>query len=67
MAKWFFAQLTQVSAWIGLAVVISAVLLPREYIAILGVVLILVDDDILKNLMNKYAPSLAKKIEEWTK
>ncbi len=67
MIKYFLAQLAQVSAWIGLFVIIGAFVLPREYIAIGGVLLILTDDEALKGWVSKRAPGITKWFEDLTK
>lgn len=67
MKKYILAQLTQVSAWIGLLIIIAAFIAPRGYIVIFGVALILTDDEALKTWVAKRSPWLAAKIEEWTK
>lgn len=64
MKKWFFLQLTEVSAWLGLIIILSAFFAPREYIAILGVVLIATDDEALKAWLAKRSPGIAKWFEE---
>lgn len=67
MKKWILLQLTEVSAWVGFIIIIATFIAPREYIAILGALLIIVDDDILKNWVAKISPKLAAKIEELSK
>jgi len=67
MKKWFLLQLTEVSAWIGFIIVLSAFFAPREYIAILGVLLIATDDVALKNWVAKHVPGLTKWFEELAK
>jgi hypothetical protein len=58
MKKYIFNQLTQVSAWIGFLLVVCALVAPRGYLAILGVVLMLTHDDTLKNWVIAHAPWL---------
>lgn len=67
MKKYLLTQLTQVSAWIGLTLILVAFIAPREYIALLGIALILTDDEALKTWVAKRSPWLAAKIEEITK
>lgn len=67
MKKYILSQLTQVSTWIGIVVFLAAFCAPREYIAFLGIALVLTHDEWLKNWVNKEAPWLAAKIDEWTK
>jgi hypothetical protein len=66
MKKYLLAQLTQVSAWIGLIIIIAAFIAPREWIAVGGLALILTDDEALKGWVAKHAPWIAKKFEDWT-
>lgn len=66
MKKYIITNLTQISFYIGLLLACSAFILPRQYIFLLGVILILLDDNILKNWVDKYAPGIKAKIEEWT-
>lgn len=67
MKKYLLAQLAQVSAWIGIVIIVAAFIAPREYIAILGIALILTDDEALKGWVNKHAPGIAKWFEDLTK
>lgn len=67
MKKWFLAQLTQVSAWIGAIIIVSAFIAPREYIAIFGILLIITDDEALKNWLAKRSPKLQAWLEGLTK
>ncbi len=67
MKKYLLTQLTQVSAWIGVFIIIGAFLAPREYIAIFGLLLILTDDEALKGWVAKHAPGMVKWFEDLTK
>jgi len=64
MKKYLISQLTQISAWIGLLLVVSAFLVPRSWILVFGILLIITDDEALKGWVAKRAPWLTKKIEE---
>jgi hypothetical protein len=64
MKKYLLAQLFQVSAWIGLALIISAFVAPRWVILTLGVLLILTDDEKLKGWVAKHAPGINAWLEE---
>lgn len=57
----------QVSAWLGVGLIIAAFIAPRAYIVILGVLLILTDDEWLKAWVAKHAPGIATWIDEQTK
>lgn len=60
--KYLLNQLTDVSAWIGLAVIVAALLLPRSFIVFLGILLILTNDEHLKSLVTKLAAEVKSKI-----
>lgn len=66
MKKYILTQLTQVSSWIGVLIIVMALIVPRQYIVFLGIALILVDDAALKAWIAKQSPWLAAKINEWT-
>lgn len=63
MKKWFLSKLLEISAWIGVGIMFASLFLPRDWIFSLGILLIVVHDDTLKNLVNKYAPNFAQWIE----
>lgn len=67
MKKYILGQLTQVSFWIGIILVVAAGIVPRMYIISMGIALILTNDEALKAWVVKQSPWLAAKIEEWTK
>ncbi len=67
MKKYILKQITEVTAWIGLAIIIMAFMAPRHYIAIAGVLIIAGDQDAMQAWITKKSPWLATKIEEWTK
>ncbi|MHC5536865.1 hypothetical protein ACYOEI_01165 [Singulisphaera rosea] len=66
MKKYFLAQLSQVSAWIGFFFILSAFFASRPTILVFGGLLILTDDEALKGWVSRKAPWLVSKIEEWT-
>lgn len=66
MKKYILAQLSQVSAWIGLLVILSAFFASRTTIALFGLILILTDDEALKGWVARNAPWLTRKINQWT-
>jgi hypothetical protein len=65
MKKWLLNQLSQASTWIGLGIVLSAFLLPREYIVFLGILLMFIKDDAIKSWIVSVAPNLSKVISEF--
>ena len=66
MKKYLLAQLSQVSAWIGFLIILSAFFASRTTILVFGVLLILTDDAALKGWVSRNAPWLTRKINEWT-
>lgn len=66
MKKYLIAQLSQVSAWIGFLLILSAFIAPRYMMVLFGLALILTDDEALKSWVATKAPWLTKKINEWT-
>lgn len=66
MKKYILSQLTQVSAWIGILIVLGAFFAPRSYIVFFGIALALTDDAALKAWVAKRSPWIAKKLDEWT-
>lgn len=64
LKKYIISQLTQLSAWLGVGTIFSAIFLPRSFIIFLGVLMILTDDNHLKDKLSKWAPDLTKKIDE---
>jgi len=67
MKKWLFKNLTEISFYIGVAIIALAFLAPREYIALTGVLLISTDDDALKAWVAKHAPGITKWFEDMAK
>lgn len=67
MKKWLLTNLHEISFYMGIAVILLAFFAPRHYIVVAGILMILVDDDAIKTRIEKWFPSLACKIEEWTK
>ena len=64
MKKYILNLLTQISAWIGIAIIIAAFFAPREYIVFLGIALIFTHDESLKNWIAKQSPRI-KNFLEW--
>lgn len=64
MWKYFLGQLLQVSAWVGIALIICAFVAPRWFIVLLGALLILTDDAWLTSWVKKNAPAIAKWLDE---
>lgn len=61
MKKYLINQLTQITAWVGLFLIIYYLLpLPSWLLLVGGITLIAVDDDIVKRGMAKVSPSLEK-------
>jgi hypothetical protein len=63
MKNYFKKQLHQMTAWIGAAIVVSEVLrLPDWLIMVMGIVLIALDDDIVKAWCEKLRGIVEKEI-----
>lgn len=58
MKKYIIKQLTQSSAWIGAGVIIAALILPRSFIMMLGVALIIIPDDVLRKKFAQWSPAV---------
>ncbi len=67
MKKYLLGQLSQVSAWIGFALIISAFVAPRWLLVVFGVLLVITDDAKLKAWVSRNAPWVTAKLDEWTK
>lgn len=62
--KYLLNQLTQISAWFGVCVIIAALFATRGELVILGAVMLLMHDSFIKDIIAKWAPGLSKWIEE---
>src|SRR4051812_5869427 len=62
--KYLLSRLLEPSTWIGMAIIISALIAPRWFTVLLGAILIISGDAWLKSWVQKYAPAIAKSIEE---
>lgn len=58
--KYLIRKLTEISAWLGFFTILAAFFLPRDYIALLGVIFILIPDELIKNWITKEAPAITK-------
>lgn len=56
MKKYIVNQLTQISSWIGLLLILTFFWMPREYLAFIGVALFLTHDEWLKNWIVSWSP-----------
>lgn len=66
MLKFFIGQITQMSAWIGVLLIIGVFLFPsREYFFWIGVVLLFMHDETIKNWITRVAPGIAQTIKTW--
>ena len=63
--KYIISQLTQITAWIGLFIILSVFFAPNWLTIAFGALLIGLDDKIVQDWCAKAAPSLTKKINEW--
>lgn len=64
MKKYILNQLTQISSWIGLILIFAALLAPRDWIAILGIVMFFSNDTWLKNIIVRQAPWIKEILDE---
>lgn len=64
MFKYFLSQLTQMSTWFGIFVILFSVFTPRSWIFLLGVVMIFLKDDAVKAFIAARAPTISKWIED---
>ena len=58
--KYIINQLTDLSAWIGIAIIFSALFLPTSVTVCLGFFLIFTSDAALKEKIAKWSPELEK-------
>lgn len=63
MLKYFLNQLTQMCTWFGVCVMIAAMFATRGEIILLGVIMIFLHDEAIKNFISKRAPGLTKWIQ----
>ncbi len=61
--KYLINQLTQMSAWLGVCVILAAIFATRGEIIILGIVMVLLHDSFIKDRINAWAPGLSKWIQ----
>lgn len=64
MKNYIIKQLTQTSAWIGLILVIGAVVMPRSWILFMGLILIITDDKNMAAFFARLSPSMKKWIDD---
>lgn len=62
--KYLLNQLTHVSAWMGMAVVLSAMFLPDTVTIAIGVYLILTPDDKLNKIVINLLPKVKQILEK---
>lgn len=58
--NYIISQLTQTSTWIGIAIIISDLILPRSFIMFLGFLLLINDDERLQ----KFFATLKQDVEK---
>jgi hypothetical protein len=61
--RYIINQLTDLSAWIGVAIIISACFLPTSVTICLGLFLIFSSDGALKERIARWSPSIKKILE----
>lgn len=65
MRKYLINQLTQITAWIGAFIVLAEIIRLPDYMTMFfGMLLILVDDEIVKGWCEKMRPSIEAKLKD---
>lgn len=64
MRTWLLKKLTQVSAWVGLFVIVSALIFPRTVEIFLGLLLLLNDDAWLQSKFSFLRGEIEKRWKE---
>lgn len=63
LKKWAIKQLTEVSAWVAVLVMVCSIFhFSYTIFFVIGLLLLLADEEQIKNFINEVAPSLSKKI-----
>lgn len=63
MRAFVISQLTMMSTWFGIILILVALLLPRDYVIILGIAVLLTDDAHLQKMFG----NIRKLLESWWK
>ena len=61
--KYLISRLTQMCLWFGICVILFAIFATRGEIVALGIVMLFLHDETIKNFIAKRAPGLARWIE----
>ncbi len=64
MKKYIISKLTQISAWIGVAIILSILFLPNAITICLALSLILSSDEKLQALMAGWSPKIKEALEQ---
>lgn len=64
MKQWFLIQITEVTAWVGLFIILGVFFAPWWVNIVFGVLLIAIDDKKATEWVQKQAPWIAKKVNE---
>jgi len=67
MKKYILNRLTQISTWVGFILILGVLFLSRGSLLVFACLLVALDDKWIQSMVNRWAPALAKKIEEWSK
>lgn len=57
-------KLTQLSAWLGVIIMLGAFVFPRSWIILLGAVLVFTDDVKLQKFFSKWSPTIKEALEK---
>lgn len=63
MKNYIITQLTQTSTWYGLIIILAALLLPKSWIVVLGLLVLVTDD----TKINKFFLELRTDLQKWWK
>lgn len=64
MKNYLLKKLTQSTVWMGLLVIVAAFVLPRDYIAIMGLAFMVTDDSHINAIFTRFLPWVADICDE---
>lgn len=67
MKKYLLNQLTQISSWVGVLLMVTFFWLPREYFLFIGLILFFANDEWLRGWILRQSPFLKKFFDELEK
>ncbi|MCE2717132.1 MAG: hypothetical protein LW696_07660 [Alphaproteobacteria bacterium] len=63
-SNYIISQLTKVTAWLGAFTIIAAFFLPRSFIVVLGLLMIVVPDEKFQKLFSEWSPTIKKALDK---